>query len=81
MHQAVVYEMKTAAAPEKHMANNKNDRPSGGLRADHTVNNELRGMIAHRSSHTHKFSSKFSTPQSSMRTEAMMRTGIHSKLL
>ena len=31
MHQAVVYEMKTAAAPEKHMANNKNERPSGGL--------------------------------------------------
>jgi len=81
MHQAVVYEMKTAAAPEKHMANNKNDRPSGGLRADYSINNNPRRMIAYRSSHTHKFSSKFSKPQSSIRTEATMRTGIHNKLL
>jgi hypothetical protein len=49
MHQAVVYEMKTAAAPEKHIANNKKDRPSGGLRAGQTVNHAPSPWITYRS--------------------------------
>lgn len=84
MHQAVVYEMKTAAAPEKHMANNKNERPSAGLQGEKRVSFPFTSLRYTHSTFgplTHKFKFKFSAPQSSTTTEATMSTGMHNKLL
>lgn len=90
MHQAVVYEMKTAAAPEKHMANNKNERPSAGLQGEKRVSypstvscctNPTLPLSPLLMPLTHKFRFKFSAPQSSTTTEATMSTGMHNKLL
>lgn len=40
MHQAVEYEMKTVAAPEKAMEKRRSDRVSGGLEATATKDDE-----------------------------------------
>lgn len=51
MHHAVVYEMKTAAAPEKAIAKSKKPRPSAGLlsqyrRLVHGRTNSLAGSLS-----------------------------------
>lgn len=76
IHHAVEYEMKTAAAPEKAMANNKNPRDSAGLK-DGKVRLGLRRLR----NRAYKFKFRFSDPQSSKRTEATIKIGMHSKLL
>jgi hypothetical protein len=76
IHQAVVYEMPTAAAPEKAMVINKNVRVSEGLkdRVHISVRSQVRCF-------TYKLRLRFSVPQSSMTIEQMVKIGIHNKLL
>ena len=70
MHHAVVYEMKTAAAPEKAIAKIRKFRPSAGLQGQRIV----RAV-------THKFWPRLSTDQSSSKSEKRTRTGTLSALL
>ena len=75
-HHAVVYEMPTAAAPEKAIAINKKFRVAGGLDICQCHPEPLSEPI-----YTYKLRCKFSVPQSSAMMEKTARTGILSKLL
>jgi len=71
MHHAVVYEMKTAAAPENAMAKSRNPRPSAGLTCQ-----SVSGSLT-----THKFWLRLSADQSSSSSEKMTSTGTLRALL
>ena len=75
-HQAVVYEMNTAAAPENAIAKRRKLLLSGGLwdGRQHYLFEILRSL-------QYKFFAKFSEPQSSTMIENTASTGIESRLL
>lgn len=75
-HHAVVYDIPTAAAPEKAMANSKNVRLSDGLQT--MIRTRRDGFVARK---PHKFSAKFADVQRSTRREKTTKTGMVSKLL
>lgn len=77
-HHAVEYEMNTATAPEKTIAERRNDRFSAGLKVS-TCAVAVDG--SGRKVGTHKFLAKLADDQSSTKREKMMRTGIERRLL
>ena len=84
-HQAVVYEIKTAAAPEIHIADSRVDLDSAGLRSDQSVEKSrvgsLQTRVGQRVRETYKFRARFSALQSSTVKEKKTKTGIDNRLL
>jgi hypothetical protein len=73
-HHAVVYEIPTAAAPEKTIMASRKERLSTGLQS-------VLATMAQQPRATYKFTDKFSQVQFSTRSVATTRTGIERRLL
>ena len=68
--------MKTATAPEKTIAESRNDRFSAGLIRQTTYQPKGKGRES-----TYKFLAKLAADQSSAKREKTMRTGMDRRLL